>query len=106
MKNTFLKYLLLLLCMAQLPARAQTPASYESITEAEVKAFMQQVLWFCNYGHKFHDKPDEQFLGFLEDSLQQSLKNQEKVRYQYELYGALISKVDLPWPFSMKGFMV
>lgn len=97
MKNLLLKYLLLLLCMAQLPARAQIPERYEAITEAEVKAFMQQVLWFCNYDHKFHNQPNEQFMGFLEDSLQQNLKNQEKVRYQFELYGALISKIDLPW---------
>lgn len=99
MKKVIVWNLLLYCCLFSQGTTAQPPTyyEYELITEAEVRDFMQQVLWFSNYGRNSEANPDERFLYFLSDSLQQVLREQDFVWYNYSLHGALIHRVDPPW---------
>lgn len=99
MKNPLLRCLLLCAGLLSSFLAAQIPPQYdgELITEAEARDFMQQVLWLCNYGRRMQDQPNEQFVRFLGDSLQQILQTQDGITYQYNLHSALIHKVNLPW---------
>ena len=74
-----------------------TTINQENITEEEALEFMQEVLWFCNYDYYNYKNPNEKLLAFFPDSIAAILQTKNKLFAHYELNGAILYKMDLPW---------